>query len=300
MLPHHLSIPNYQLQSCGAPAGMDAQLCAARGGALGGLAALSALERGPLQRIALQALPCQGGFVGLYHGTPPSPSHHQSQCTSCGGLFSTLTQNACAGESCFRSEVSMIVTAQLLPCERPAIHAKGSGSGRVALRASLRSASPAIIAALQADMHAFFQELFEGRLELILLRPCLKCAQILSKLIECAQDLKPPRAGCGLLGAGICGIAMMHADLRILLCAGTATVGLLADGMPFGEVGREERQHSSMTGLAQLYQPYSSVLEQANGRSHAGAEGPDNGVAVEDALMQEWQRTRLARVQCGG
>ncbi len=94
----------------------------------------------------------------------------------------------------------------------------------------------------------------------------------------------------------------MRADLGMLLCAGTVTVGLLADGMPFGEVGREARQHSSMAGLAQLYQPYSSVLEQANGRSHAGGEGleADNGIAVEDALMQEWQQIRLARVQCGG
>ena len=88
----------------------------------------------------------------------------------------------------------------------------------------------------------------------------------------------------------------------MLLCAGTVTVGLLADGMPFGEVGREARQHSSMAGLAQLYQPYSSMMEQANGTSPARAESleADNGIAVEDALMQEWQRIRLARVQCGG
>ena len=48
--------------------GMDAQLSATRGGVLGGLLALSALERSSLRRIALQALPCQGGFVALYHG----------------------------------------------------------------------------------------------------------------------------------------------------------------------------------------------------------------------------------------
>jgi len=35
---------------------------------MGGLLALSALERSALQRVSLQALPCQGGFVGLYHG----------------------------------------------------------------------------------------------------------------------------------------------------------------------------------------------------------------------------------------
>lgn len=43
---------------------------------MGGLLALSALERSPLQRVALQALPCQGGFVGLYHGMPPT--HHMA------------------------------------------------------------------------------------------------------------------------------------------------------------------------------------------------------------------------------
>ena len=41
---------------------------------MGGLLALSALERSALQRVALQALPCQGGFAGLYHGMPaPCP-----------------------------------------------------------------------------------------------------------------------------------------------------------------------------------------------------------------------------------
>ena len=82
----------------------------------------------------------------------------------------------------------MVVTAQLLPCQRPAIHAKGSGWGRVVMRASLRSASPAVIAALQADMHAFFQELFEGRLALIPVRPCPNRAQILSKMVHRCQD----------------------------------------------------------------------------------------------------------------
>ena len=81
----------------------------------------------------------------------------------------------------------MIVTAQLLPCERPAIHARGSGSGRVVMRASLRSASPAVIAALQADTHAFFQELFEGRLALLPLHPCRIDAQMLSKTAHQCQ-----------------------------------------------------------------------------------------------------------------
>ena len=104
-------------------------------------------------------------------------------------VLAILTQNVCAGESCFKGEVSMIVTAQLLPCERPAIHAKGSGSGQVVMRASLRSASPAVIAALQADIHAFFQELFEGRRALIAVRPDPDCAQILSKMVHGCQDL---------------------------------------------------------------------------------------------------------------
>ncbi len=56
----------------------------------------------------------------------------------------------------------MVLTGQLLPCEWPAIHADKDGPGRVGMRFSIRSASPHVIAALQADLHAFFQELFEG------------------------------------------------------------------------------------------------------------------------------------------
>lgn len=119
----------------------------------------------------------------LLSSPPPAPMHIQLR------VLAIFTQNACAGESCFKGEVSMIVTAQLLPCERPAIHAKGSGSGQVVMHASLRSASPAIIAALQADIHAFFQELFEGRLALIPVRPDPDCAQILSKMVHGCQYL---------------------------------------------------------------------------------------------------------------
>ena len=43
---------------------------------MGGLLALSALERSALQRVALQALPCQGGFLGLYNGAPSA--HHMA------------------------------------------------------------------------------------------------------------------------------------------------------------------------------------------------------------------------------
>lgn len=50
--------------------GLEVQLSAARGGVMGGLLALSALERSALHRVALQALPCQGGFLGLYQGVP--------------------------------------------------------------------------------------------------------------------------------------------------------------------------------------------------------------------------------------
>ena len=62
----------------------------------------------------------------------------------------------------------MVLTAQLLPCKRPAVHADRDGSGRVVMRASVRSAAPHVIAALQADLHAFFQELFEGGLQILL------------------------------------------------------------------------------------------------------------------------------------
>ena len=56
----------------------------------------------------------------------------------------------------------MVFTAQLLPCGHPAVHGDRDGPGRVVMRASIRSAFPHVITALQADMHAFFQELFEG------------------------------------------------------------------------------------------------------------------------------------------
>lgn len=41
---------------------------ATKTGAAGGLAALSALERGRLRRVALHALPAQGGFLAAYRG----------------------------------------------------------------------------------------------------------------------------------------------------------------------------------------------------------------------------------------
>ena len=68
--------------------------------------------------------------------------------------------------------MSMVLTAQLLPCERPAIHPEKDGPGRVVMRVSIRSAFPHIIAALEADMHTFIQELFEGRPGLPSMKSC--------------------------------------------------------------------------------------------------------------------------------
>lgn len=63
----------------------------------------------------------------------------------------------------------MVVSAQLLPCGRPAVHADRDSPGRVAMRVSIRSALPHVIAALQADVHSFIQELFEGAPQRLLL-----------------------------------------------------------------------------------------------------------------------------------
>jgi hypothetical protein len=49
-------------------AGIQAVATATRTGVAGGLAALTALERGPMQRVLLQGLPAQGGFVAAYSG----------------------------------------------------------------------------------------------------------------------------------------------------------------------------------------------------------------------------------------
>ena len=56
----------------------------------------------------------------------------------------------------------MVLTAQLLPCGRSAIHADQDGPGRVVMRVSIRSAFPHVVAALQCDVHTLVQELFEG------------------------------------------------------------------------------------------------------------------------------------------
>ena len=78
-------------------------------------------------------------------------------------------------------------------------------------------------------------------------------------------------------------------------------VGLLADGMAVGGVAREERQHSNIMGLVQLYQPPSSAVKQANGQNLLDSPDVEHEYQLteEDAVMQEWQRIRMARVQCG-
>lgn len=78
-------------------------------------------------------------------------------------------------------------------------------------------------------------------------------------------------------------------------------MGLVADGMPSTGVSRGETQHSSITGLAQLYLPQSRAhkLEQENGQPPMDALEDEQAIGEEDAVMQEWQRIRMARVQCG-
>lgn len=53
---------------CACVSGVQAVVTATRAGVAGGLAVLSALERGPLQCILLQGLPSQGGFLAAYSG----------------------------------------------------------------------------------------------------------------------------------------------------------------------------------------------------------------------------------------
>jgi hypothetical protein len=77
------------------------------------------------------------------------------------------------------------------------------------------------------------------------------------------------------------------------------TIGLMADSMPAVGVGKHERQHSSIEALAQLYLPHSSADKQANGvpliEEDLGS-ADEQAIGEEDAVMQEWQRIRMARV----
>ena len=77
-------------------------------------------------------------------------------------------------------------------------------------------------------------------------------------------------------------------------------MGLVADSMPIMGADRADRQHREIMSLAQLYLPPNSTVKQANGQNLLG-DSPENEhhMTEEDAVMQEWQRIRMARVQCG-
>ena len=81
-------------------------------------------------------------------------------------------------------------------------------------------------------------------------------------------------------------------------------VGLFADGMAVMGAGRAERQHSNILSMVQLYLPPGSTVKQATGQvldlleDSSDAERGQH-ITEEDAVMQEWQRIRMARVQCG-
>lgn len=63
---------------------------------------------------------------------------------------------------------------------------------------------------------------------------------------------------------------------------------------------RAERQHSSLLGLVQLYSPPGSTAGQTNGLDLLeDSSEHEHHMTEEDAVMQEWQRIRMARVQCG-
>lgn len=83
------------------------------------------------------------------------------------------------------------------------------------------------------------------------------------------------------------------------MTAGTVTIGLMADSMPIVGVGKHDRQHSNIAALAQLYLPHISADEQANGvpliEQDTGS-ADEQAIGEEDAVMQEWQRIRMARV----
>lgn len=78
------------------------------------------------------------------------------------------------------------------------------------------------------------------------------------------------------------------------------TVGLVADGMPIKGAGQAGRPHHNILGLAQLYLPPGSASKQAD-QQNLLEDSPEREqhMTEEDAVMQEWQRIRMARVQCG-
>ena len=77
-------------------------------------------------------------------------------------------------------------------------------------------------------------------------------------------------------------------------------MGLVADGMPSMGAGQAGRQHHNIFGLAQLYLPPGHTVKQANGQNLL-EDSPEHEqhMTEEDAVMQEWQRIRMVRVQCG-
>jgi hypothetical protein len=70
----------------------------------------------------------------------------------------------CAGETWGGEQLALVLTAQLLPAPAPPARAAylGSGPGRVAVRAALRSGSAELVAGVEADLQGFVQELFQG------------------------------------------------------------------------------------------------------------------------------------------
>ena len=184
----------------------------------------------------------------------------------------------------------MVLTAQLLPCEQPAIFADRDGPGRVVMRISIRSAFPHIIAALQADLHAFFQELFKGE-------PVHKLSGEEPDIMG-HEAVQASNSDCTAWGCHTSKCSLLFSSCAFVT-AGTVTMGLMADSMPVVGVGMHERQHSHIAALAQLYLPHSSALEQANGvpliEQDPGS-ADEQAIGEEDAVMQEWQRIRMARV----
>ena len=123
--------------------------------------------------VSLVSRPSLSSSVAMIrHGLARSCHPPEAWLWRAGGACGPDVGCGAAGESFLKSEVSMVVSAQLLPCGRPAVHADRDGPGRVVMRVSIRSAFPHVIAALQADVHSFVQELFEGAAPRLLLSSC--------------------------------------------------------------------------------------------------------------------------------
>jgi hypothetical protein len=66
------------------------------------------------------------------------------------------------GQTWSKARLALIMTAQLLPIPAPAVRSEADGPGRVVVRLGFRSASPEVVVAVEADLHAFVAELFSG------------------------------------------------------------------------------------------------------------------------------------------